>query len=165
MSSEPTRPEEITPLLRKTATRSIHSTTDHEVLLTRQNIAIRVSIICILSVLLIEIGDYLIQAPLARTLEDVICRDYYSSAPLSEYMQAPPLSIPESHCKNDVIQGKLAMLKGWDQTFSCIPGLIMSVPFGVLADKVGRKTVLFTSLMGLALSLIWIQIICEFFVS
>ncbi|KAI9641199.1 hypothetical protein NHQ30_009999 [Ciborinia camelliae] len=150
MPPEP-NPEESTPLLRTTSTRSVHSTTDHDALLTRQNIVTRVTIICIISVLLIEIGDCLMQAPLARTLEDIICRDYYSSAPASEFTKAPPLSIPESDCKNEVIQGKLAMLKGWDQTLSFIPGLIMSVPCGVLADKVGRKAVLFTAVIGLLL--------------
>ncbi|QSZ37696.1 hypothetical protein DSL72_008795 [Monilinia vaccinii-corymbosi] len=164
MASEPnsTLPEDTTPLLRHASSRSVHSTTDHVALLIRQNIAFRVSIICILSVLVVEIGDYLIQAPLARTLEDVLCRAYYSSAPVSEFIKVPRLAIPEIHCKNDVIQGKLAMLKGWDQTFGCIPGLILSVPFGVLADKVERKTVLFTSLMGLTLGLVWTQIVCYF---
>ncbi|TGO38156.1 hypothetical protein BHYA_0080g00040 [Botrytis hyacinthi] len=162
MSPEPTRSEETTPLLPKLPTGSIHSTTDHNALFTRQTIAIRVSVIVILSVLLVEIGDYLLQAPLARTLEDILCRDYYSSAPLSGFSEAPRLSIPESHCKNDVIQGKLAMLKGWDGTLACIPGLIMSVPFGVLADKIGRKAVLFMSLIGIGLGLVWVQVICYF---
>lgn len=162
MSPEPTHSEETTPLLPKSPTRSINSTTDHDALLTRQTIAIRVSVICILSVLLVEIGDFMLQAPLARTLEDIICRDYYSSAPLSGFSDAPRLSIPESHCKNDVIQGKLAMLRGWDGTLACIPGLILSVPFGILADKIGRKTVLFMSLIGLSLGLIWVQVICYF---
>ncbi|KAF5871299.1 putative alternative oxidase protein [Botrytis fragariae] len=162
MSPEPTRSEETTPLLAKLPTRSIHSTTDHDALLTRQTIAIRVSVICILSVLVVEIGNYMLQAPLARTLEDILCRDYYSSAPLSGYSEAPRLSIPESHCKNDVIQGKLAMLRGWDGTLACIPGLIMSVPFGVLADKIGRKAVLFMSLIGIGLGLVWVQVICYF---
>ncbi|TGO69588.1 hypothetical protein BOTNAR_0009g00350 [Botryotinia narcissicola] len=162
MSPEPTRSEETTPLLPKLPTESIHSTTDHNALLTRQTIAIRVSVIVILSVLLAQIGDYMLQAPLARTLEDILCRDYYSSAPLSGFSDAPRLSIPESHCKNDVIQGKLAMLKGWDGTLACIPGLIMSVPFGVLADKIGRKAVLFMSLIGIGLGLVWVQVICYF---
>ncbi|TGO19947.1 hypothetical protein BPAE_0329g00080 [Botrytis paeoniae] len=162
MSPEPTRSEESTPLLPKLPTRSINSATDHDALFTRQTIAIRVSVIIILSVLLVEIGDYMLQAPLARTLEDIICRDYYSSAPLSGFSEAPRLSIPESHCKNDVIQGKLAMLKGWDGTLACIPGLILSVPFGVLADKIGRKAVLFMSLIGIGLGLVWVQVICYF---
>lgn len=162
MSPEPTRSEESTPLLPKLPTGSDHSTTDRNALLTRQTIAIRVSVIVILSVLLVEIGDYMLQAPLARTLEDILCRDYYSSAPLSGFSEAPRLSIPESHCKNDVIQGKLAMLRGWDGTLACIPGLIMSVPFGVLADKIGRKAVLFMSLIGIGLGLVWVQVICKF---
>ncbi|THV44931.1 hypothetical protein BGAL_0555g00050 [Botrytis galanthina] len=162
MSPEPTRSEETTPLLPKLPTGSDHSITDRNALLTRQTIAIRVSVIVILSVLLVEIGDYMLQAPLARTLEDILCRDYYSSAPLSGFSEAPRLSIPESHCKNDVIQGKLAMLRGWDGTLACIPGLIMSVPFGVLADKIGRKAVLFMSLIGIGLGLVWVQVICYF---
>ncbi|KAM3073471.1 hypothetical protein ACMFMG_004631 [Clarireedia jacksonii] len=130
----------------------------------RKNLVLRVSLICIISVLLIEIGDFMTQAPAARIIEDIICRAYFSSAPFStpSGIDLPSGSIPEEDCKSDIIQGKMAMLKGWDQMFSCIPGLIMAVPYGVLADRVGRRPVLFSSLMGLMASVAWAMTVCYF---
>ena len=40
---------------------------------------IRIITVVIISVLFIEIGDYIIRAPTIRLLEDLICRKYYSS--------------------------------------------------------------------------------------
>jgi MFS family permease len=137
----------------------------------RKRLALRVSLICIVSILLIEIGEFMAQAPSARIIEDILCRAYFSSAPISapnlgieSETNLPFGSIPEENCKNDVIQGKMAMLKGWDQMFSCIPGLIVAVPYGVLADRVGRRTVLFLALMGLTVGMAWATMVCEFIV-
>ncbi|PQE09465.1 Major facilitator superfamily domain general substrate transporter protein [Rutstroemia sp. NJR-2017a BVV2] len=147
----------------------------------RKRLALRVSVICIVSIFLIEIGDFMSQAPSARIIEDIICRAYFSRVPFSapnlsssisvssllgieSETNLPFGSIPEENCKNDVIQGKMAMLKGWDQMFSCIPGLIMAVPYGVLADRIGRRTVLFLALIGVTASMGWAMSVCEFFV-
>lgn len=116
-----------------------------------------VATICIASVFFIEIGDFMLKAPIMRTLESIICNSYYKSTlPVGMVLPDP---IPEDHCKIPIVQSQLAMLKGWDLTFSCIPGIIAAVPYGVMADKYGRKLVLMLALLGVLLSLFWVMVI------
>jgi hypothetical protein len=120
---------------------------------------LRVAVLILASVFIIETASFMTKAPLMRLLEDVICRSYYEST-------SPPtldlsLPIPEGECKAPLIQGKLAMLQGWDMVISCVPGLLLSVPYGVLADKHGRKFVLILALGGVLLSLLWTLLVRE----
>lgn len=39
--------------------------------------------------------------------------------------------------------------------------LLVQVPYGIVADKYGRRTVLFLSLFGCVLQMGWIMIVCE----
>jgi hypothetical protein len=118
---------------------------------------LRVVVICIICVFVVEAGDYMLRAPYTRMLEDIICRAYYEAATPSI---SPP--IPEDNCKIAPIQSKLAMLKGWDVTFSCIPGILLAVPYGFLGDKYGRKLVLLLALFGTVLGMIWVLVVCKF---
>jgi hypothetical protein len=115
-----------------------------------------VIVLSLCAVFVIEVGDYMQRAPLARVLEDIICRKYYeSSAPLGTHIAEP---IPEQDCKMPQVQGPLAMLRGWDAAFACIPGLLLAVPYGYIADRYGRKLVLVMGLLGVTLGLGWVQI-------
>ncbi|KAE9374833.1 MFS general substrate transporter [Stipitochalara longipes BDJ] len=121
---------------------------------------LRVAAIVIVAVFFIEVASYMTKAPLMRLLEDVICRSYYESTePPTIDLSIP---IPEGDCKSPWIQSKLAMLRGWDTVISCIPGLLLSVPYGVLADKRGRKFVLILALGGVLLGLLWALIVIWF---
>jgi MFS family permease len=116
-----------------------------------------VATICIASIFFIEIGDFMLRAPIMRTLEDILCRSYFKSTlPIAIDFSDP---IPEDHCKIPLVQSQLAMLKGWDLTFSCIPGILVAVPYGVMADKYGRKLVLMLGLLGVLLGLFWVMVV------
>ncbi|KAF1922439.1 uncharacterized protein M421DRAFT_10546 [Didymella exigua CBS 183.55] len=56
----------------------------------------------------------------------------------------------------------MAMIFGWQEMFDAIPSIFLAIPFGVLADKVGRKWIFTASLMGLQLSSAWVLGICYF---
>lgn len=47
--------------------------------------------------------------------------------------------VDEMYCKVDAVANELAMLDGYLSMFSFIPGLILAVPCGWLADKYGRE--------------------------
>jgi len=49
---------------------------------------------------------------------------------------------------------------GWQDTFDAIPGLLLAVPLGSLADRIGRKWIFVGCLMGVQLNCVWILLIC-----
>lgn len=108
---------------------------------------------------IIDVGAYLADPPRTRVYEANLC--------LSYYLEHDPTvigkdgSIPESLCKGDEVQQKMAMIFGWQDTFDAIPSILLAVPLGALADKVGRKWIFVASLMGLQLNSAFVLVICE----
>jgi MFS family permease len=115
-----------------------------------------VLLILFVGLFVVAFGDFMLRAPWMRIQEDIVCRDYYWKTFPNEFKN-PYDPIPEDRCKVPDVQGRLAKLRGWDQTMSCIPGILTAVPYGVIADKYGRKIVLFLSLFGVILGAVWIE--------
>lgn len=63
--------------------------------------------------------------------------------------------IPESLCKLPPIQSTVAKLRGILALLEAVPGLLLAVPFGILADKKGRRFVLNICMVGILLLEIW----------
>ncbi|EAA29517.1 MFS general substrate transporter [Neurospora crassa] len=113
-------------------------------------------------------------APRTRLFEDIICKKYYaihngtidhsiittsagtllSMTTNLDLSQAQTPS--ESQCKIAPVQDALAELFGWQIFFDGIPGLLLAMYYGVLADKKGRSPVLFRSLLGQVLAAGWV---------
>lgn len=117
---------------------------------------LRVVVISVVCIFLMELGDFMLRAPFMRILEDSICRSYFKSISAGIDFALP---IPEEDCKLPPIQRELANLKGWNITFQCLPGFFLAVPYGMLADKHGRKLVLLLSLLGSLLALLFTMFI------
>ncbi|KAK4236022.1 major facilitator superfamily domain-containing protein [Achaetomium macrosporum] len=65
-------------------------------------------------------------------------------------------------CKNPDVQGYLAMLRGWANTFDCIPGIVGAVPYGILSDRWGRRPVLGLAVFGVVLSFVFMYAVFYF---
>ena len=107
----------------------------------------------------IDVGAYLAEAPMTRLYEANLCLKYY-------HEQDPSVipgdgSIPEQLCKVDVVQQRLASIFGWQEMFSALPGILLAVPYGTWADKVGRKWIFIASLVGIELGFVWVLLICK----
>ena len=116
----------------------------------------RVVFLCVLSIFLIEIGDFMQRAPWTRILEDIVCRSHFGT-----HSRRWEPEIPEQECKVAPVQAQVAMLKGWDLSFSCIPAIFLAVPYGALADRIGRKKVLLLALLGVILANWWVMAVGE----
>ena len=108
---------------------------------------------------LIDVGAYLADPPQTRVFEANLCYKYYLE-------QDPSVirgdgTIPEELCKVDLVQQRLAGIFGWQETFNAMPGLFLAVPFGTLADRIGRKWILVAGLFGIVLSFAWTLLICK----
>ncbi|KAJ4399178.1 hypothetical protein N0V91_009635 [Didymella pomorum] len=111
-------------------------------------------------VAIIDMGAFLAEAPRTRVYESNICLGYYRETDPS--VIGKDGLIAEKLCKVDAVQQKMAMIFGWQEMFDAIPSIFMAIPFGVLADKVGRKWIFTASLMGLQLNSAWVLVICYF---
>jgi hypothetical protein len=114
-----------------------------------------------LLIAVIDIGAFLAEPPKTRLFEANLCLIYYeTNDPSKINHSAKGPWVPESLCKVNEVQQKMAMIFGWQDMFDAIPGILLAVPFGTLADKWGRKWILFANLMGLQLGTAWILLIC-----
>ncbi|KAF3011126.1 hypothetical protein E8E13_011416 [Curvularia kusanoi] len=111
-------------------------------------------------VAIIDMGAFLAEAPRTRVYEANICLRHYRETDPS--VIGADGTIPENLCKVDEVQQEMAMIFGWQEMFDAIPSIFLAIPFGVLADKIGRKWIFTASLMGLQLNSAWVLGICYF---
>ena len=131
-----------------------------------QKEAERILLLTMIVVLLVSLGDQWMYTPQTRILESVICYRHYEKVDpdkllLGRQRVGPGAigGVPELLCKADAVQSELAMLKGWQQFFNGFPGLLLALPMGWAADKIGRKPILTIGLIGISLQSLWIHIV------
>ncbi|KAF0325165.1 MFS multidrug transporter [Colletotrichum asianum] len=100
------------------------------------------------------LGNCMSLAPQTRSFEDIVCRQHYKVDD-----NTPGSGPSEEMCKDPAVQEVVAELFGWQTFFDGIPGLILAMWFGVLADKQGRRRVFFLSVVGQVLGACWVLFI------
>ncbi|GAB1318260.1 General substrate transporter [Madurella fahalii] len=109
----------------------------------------RTTIVALLAILMFTIttSGLMILVPMFRLMEDAICHAYYDkdrSEPIEEQL-----------CKVDGVQKELAFLGGWAAMINSVVGLIAALPYGVLADRIGRKPTFILSYCGIIVAFAW----------
>ncbi|KAL6862543.1 hypothetical protein ACO1O0_002777 [Amphichorda felina] len=114
------------------------------------------------------LGDNLYPGALLQVLEDVICDDYYRRD--AQRQPLPPdsntttsslvLSLATGDCKVQPVQAELAFVRGFQQMAPVFAGLLCTVPYGMLTERIGRKRVLVLSGAGVFASLSWVLAVC-----
>ncbi|OTB04419.1 hypothetical protein M426DRAFT_320782 [Hypoxylon sp. CI-4A] len=97
-----------------------------------------------------------INIPLTRILEDIVCRQHYG---LSESADAP---IDERYCKDAAIQQKVAFIMALEGSLPAAVGFFAAFPWGLLADRFGRKPVVALCLFGIVINILWGMIVLYF---
>lgn len=105
-----------------------------------------------LILVLAELGGSMFIAPFMQLLEEAICRKYYSNVVFGI----------DKRCKGDEVQKELVTLHSWSSTFMLIPGLVFAIPYGLIADSMGRRISLFLSLLGVLLMYISQLVVSKF---
>jgi len=111
-----------------------------------------------LFLLISNFGDNIKVGPEIRLYELLVCRRYYLEHDPSKVDNDG--SVNESYCKLDILQGELSMLRGWLFSWLLLAGIFVAVPFGLLADSLGRKIVIGCSLISVTLTKAWIILVC-----
>lgn len=96
-------------------------------------------------------GGFLTGIPMMRLLEDIACHKYYNSLEGEEHKGFDE-QIDEELCKGDQVQNQLNVLFAVLHFLGPIPGVLTTIPYGLLADRIGRRFVYFVSLAGLLLA-------------
>ncbi|KAK0625798.1 major facilitator superfamily domain-containing protein [Immersiella caudata] len=117
----------------------------------------RIAVITLLSVLSIALAlcGTLATTAVLQDLEDIICRRVHGPA-----FPLPGVAFEDDPCKDDEIMSEITMLMGWYSVFALLPGLVLAVPFGAVADRYGRVVVLGLSLLGVTINTCWIFFVC-----
>jgi len=92
-------------------------------------------VLCLLLIAIVDMGAFLAEPPKTRIFEANICLSYYKEHDPSAI--GADGGVPETLCKIDAVQQKLAVIFGWQDTFDAIPGILLAVAYGTWADRVG----------------------------
>ncbi|KAF6790376.1 major facilitator superfamily transporter, partial [Colletotrichum musicola] len=151
--AHPPEPEPETPAASPPATAGVAATRHPKFL----RAIIVIFSICFVS----EIGTSLIGTADTRLFEMAVCRDYYRERDPS-VIGEPPLSyVDEGLCKAKEIQTRLAYLRATRGLVMTLPGIFLTLPYGHLSDKIGRKVVFFLTLLGQVLDMLATAAICR----
>ncbi|KAF4783968.1 major facilitator superfamily transporter [Colletotrichum scovillei] len=93
--------------------------------------------------------------PTTRKVEDIVCRQYYGVL----YTQD---AIDESKCKEDEIQSEVAMIFAVYSALQASIGAVSAFPWGIVADRLGRKQVFSLAVLGQMLDQAWFLVVCAF---
>ncbi|KAI7338187.1 hypothetical protein KC315_g1885 [Hortaea werneckii] len=127
---------------------------DDEAAVARSKIAWRPILLINLLFVLNGLGYFISIAPQTQLFENLVCDAYYrSSVPRTTPTQPKSSRDP---CKIPAVQESLAMIFGFQTFFDGVPGLLLAMPYGVAADKIGRKPVLLLSMAGQLLAAMWV---------
>ncbi|KAL9102401.1 MAG: hypothetical protein Q9163_002446 [Psora crenata] len=107
------------------------------------------------------LGDNLQPAALIQTYEAIICDDYYRAHPsLPIPNTTSPTQPLVNNCKIQPVQKELALVRGFQQLVPLFSALLCTVPYGLLAERIGRKPVLILSGAGTFAALSWVLAVC-----
>lgn len=105
----------------------------------------------------VNLGIQLLGPAQTQIFENIYCAQWYERHPTPGL----PLHghIPESYCKIGPVQTQVSWLKGWLEVAVAAPGLVLSIPIGMLADAVGRRHLLILNVLTVFLAEAWITFV------
>ncbi|XDG08372.1 hypothetical protein ABKA04_007987 [Annulohypoxylon sp. FPYF3050] len=106
-----------------------------------------VNFLCAIALLASSASGF-INIPVTRIVEDVVCRQYHG-------VQGAGSPIDEKQCKDDSIQSKVAFIMALSSSFDSAVGFLAAFPWGLAADRIGRKPVFVLSLFGMIIAILW----------
>ncbi|KAK9435634.1 Major facilitator superfamily domain, general substrate transporter [Metarhizium brunneum] len=109
--------------------------------------------------LLLNIATNIALTPQTAILQDIVCKQYYDGV---DSLAGTTHVQDKDRCGVVPVQSEVAYVIGWEAAIENIPNMLLAVPFGALADKVGRKRILLVALFGMFMNDAWIRLVYWF---
>ncbi|KAI0449403.1 major facilitator superfamily domain-containing protein [Xylaria acuta] len=90
---------------------------------------------------------------MTRIFEDILCRRYY------DQIRSHDEPVDEGMCKANAIQSELAYLFAIRNSLNAGVSVLAALPWGIAADKIGRRPVFAMALAGMSISILWIMVV------
>ncbi|KAI1781489.1 MFS general substrate transporter [Hypoxylon cercidicola] len=104
--------------------------------------------------MILNVGSYVSLAASTAILQDIVCDKYW------DHVHPVPTIIPfEDRCKIEPVQSEVAYINGWKDVFEVLPAITLAVPYGTLADRIGRKKVLLLAIIGCFMNDVWVRLV------
>jgi MFS family permease len=108
----------------------------------------------------INFSFQVLQPAQTQIYESIYCSQWYHNHPVAGIPENGP--IPESYCKIAPVQTQISTLKGWLEFFLAAPGLLLSIPMGILADRIGRRPLILGNWSVVLLTQAWTTFVMWF---
>ncbi|KAI3401099.1 hypothetical protein diail_244 [Diaporthe ilicicola] len=110
--------------------------------------------------LLVNLAASLYQLPLNRVVERRLCEEFYTHHDPS--VIGPDGNIDEKFCKADPVQAGLGRIQGVMDTTWIVGDFVMIIPLGFVAEKYGRRALLWLNLAPRVFMLAWAVVVGYF---
>lgn len=108
----------------------------------------------------LNLGVQILGPSQTQIFESIYCSQWYEQHPADGLPGDG--NIPESYCKIPYVQTKVSTLRGWLEFFNAAPALLLSIPFGILSDRIGRRILLLSGLVVFCMNQAWTAFISWF---
>ncbi|KAI1489774.1 major facilitator superfamily domain-containing protein [Biscogniauxia mediterranea] len=130
-----------------------------------------VNVLCLI-ILVATSATGFIAIPFTRLAEDVLCRRYYGVeqqqqqwgggggggiGPGADAANSSP--IDEGLCKENSIQSRLAFIMAINSALEAVASLLAAFPWGLAADRIGRRPVSAIALGSMVVALLWAMVV------
>ncbi|KAK2768347.1 hypothetical protein FQN54_000201 [Arachnomyces sp. PD_36] len=125
-----------------------------------EKVRFRLTVVLFVMVLALETGMIMSMGPLTRLYESIACRNYYSLSDPGKIGAGG--QVKEELCKVNDVQTEVAAVVGYMQFFDGLLSALLAIPYGLLADRIGRKPTVCLSIPGFILNGILILVPLRF---
>ncbi|RAL13859.1 MFS general substrate transporter [Aspergillus homomorphus CBS 101889] len=125
---------------------------DHqeEVSAVNKKIRFRLMVTLFAMLIAVEVGICMSNGPVTRIYESIACREYYSHYDPTQI--GANGQVDEDLCKIKEVQQDLAAVKGYMEFFDGTLSALLAIPYGLMADRYGRKSTICLSIPGFVLN-------------
>ena len=120
----------------------------------------KVTILMFLIIIAVDLPSVMHHASQIRIFESIICHQYYRKHDPTQFTIDG--IIPEALCKIESVQAEMSSLRGWGSFWGHLPGLFLAIPFGMLADKYGRKWIFVMNIVAMQGKATWQYVVCAY---